>query len=74
MHVHHACENTRCVNPDHLEVRAPVKHIRDHSRKLTDVQLVVIRSSSEKGVVLAKAFGVSPATISAARLGRTFAD
>jgi len=29
-HVHHACRNTRCVNPDHLEILAPVEHRARH--------------------------------------------
>lgn len=73
-HVHHKCENTRCVNPDHLEARPPKKHIREHSRKLTDEQVAVILSSSAKGGVLATVFGVSQATISAVRRGRHYRD
>src|SRR3990167_4024674 len=27
-HVHHVCENTLCVRPDHLRVCTPLEHIR----------------------------------------------
>lgn len=30
MHVHHRCENKRCVNPEHLELMTPEEHGRLH--------------------------------------------
>jgi hypothetical protein len=71
-HVHHRCENSRCVNPAHLEARQPTRHLREHKRKLTDEQVAVIRSSSEPGKILASAFGVSQASISAIRKGNSY--
>jgi len=29
-HVHHQCENPRCINPAHLEAMTPGDHVRHH--------------------------------------------
>lgn len=31
MVVHHRCENPSCVRPDHLELKPPGVHLRDHA-------------------------------------------
>lgn len=30
-HVHHACENKRCVNPEHLSIVSPLQHAAEHA-------------------------------------------
>lgn len=30
-HIHHTCENKRCVNPDHLQLLTPRQHLRAHN-------------------------------------------
>lgn len=41
-------------------------------RKLTDADVATIRSSSERGTVLAARYGVSESTISSVRVGRRY--
>lgn len=35
LHLHHVCENRRCVNPDHMELLEPFEHHRLHEEKRT---------------------------------------
>lgn len=43
-------------------------------RKLTDDDVAAIRSSSERGTVLAARYGVSESTISSVRVGRRYKE
>ena len=76
--VRHKCKNKDCVNPEHLETGTQVDNEADKVRdgttnrgercgtaKLTNEQVADIRRRvGQKGVELAKEFGVSKATIS----------
>lgn len=35
--IHHKCENKKCCNPDHLEIRTISSHRLEHGNKYTDV-------------------------------------
>jgi hypothetical protein len=79
-HALHKCDNIICINPDHLYPGTPSQNTKDcidRRRRtqikngsenpmavLTEEQVLSIRSSSEKGVDLAKKYGVSQASIS----------
>lgn len=69
--LHHKCENRACINPEHLEPLTHTEHARISSyTKLTQEKADCIRRSSERTGMLAKQFGVSPATICDIRKGR----
>lgn len=70
--LHHKCENTLCVNPDHCE---PVTHRRNiyvsRQTKLTDEQVAEIRAlpASLSHAEIARRYGVTYPTISVIRRG-----
>lgn len=78
----HACDNTWCVNPDHLmpgtnnaNVRDKMLKGRHYLAKITFEQAQQIRrryDDGETGTVLAKEFGVSVATVSSIVVGRAW--
>lgn len=45
-HVHHKCETTGCVNPDHLEALTPAEHVRETIKSLRSKRKAIARSSS----------------------------
>lgn len=61
----HKCDNTLCVNPDHLYWGNQSKNYEDSFRrgkrffKLSSFQIQEIRTSNEKDGILAVKFGVS---------------
>jgi len=84
MQVLHRCNNTLCVNPEHLcagtqcdnlkqmfeEGREPdLKGEYNGQAKLNSTEIRKIRASTDAGISLAKRFHVSPATISMIRRG-----
>ena len=71
--IRHKCDNSRCINPQHLEIGTYVDNHRDmvergrHSYKLTDAQVKEIRSLYATGEIkqirLAERYGVTPTQI-----------
>jgi len=73
--VRHRCDNSICVNPDHLEIGSAGDNVRDSVRrgrisrgerrpaaKLTAAQVIAIRAQHAEGIpnrVIAEMFGVS---------------
>lgn len=86
LHVLHRCDVPRCINPTHLFLGTQVDNNADREAKgrtargeqtghakLTAVEVDEIRrrrAAGEKGVVLAREFGVRPTTICAIHKGR----
>lgn len=81
----HSCDNRRCVNPAHLRVGTHRENMLDRSTrgrqtrgervntaKLTEAQVLDIRSSTRLGTELARQYGVCPTQISCIRLGKTW--
>ena len=76
LHVLHACDNTCCVNPDHLSVGTHKENIQDmirkgrsirgvnrYSSKLTEDQVREIYASTATGKEIGKQYGVSSTTV-----------
>lgn len=85
MLLRHKCDNPSCVNPNHLEIGTTLDNIRDKmerkrgnngvkhgNAKLTDADVLAIRSSKEKGIKLAEHYGVSPSVISTIKSGKAW--
>lgn len=80
MQVCHHCDVRACVNPDHLFLGDHLDNARDRDRKgrrartgkLTDDQVLEVRSSEASPDELAKRFGVRPWTVILARAGVTY--
>ena len=72
LHVHHTCENTRCVNPDHMALVAPSSHARHHRASLSEEAVRSVRESTDRPSRLAQKFNVSASTICDIRAGRTW--
>lgn len=85
LRVLHSCDNPPCLRPDHLFTGTDADNVADMDSKgrryvlrgsengfskLTESEVVVIRSSIDSGVSLASQFDVSPSLISMVRLGK----
>jgi hypothetical protein len=81
----HTCDNPKCVRPLHLYAGSHSDNMRDrrergranmpygeshYNAKLSDDQVIAIRNSTDKGVDLARRFGVHTTTISQIRNGQ----
>ena len=77
MVVRHKCDNTLCINPEHLEIGTHQDNIKDKVErnrqskgekngrsKLTKEQVLQIRKDKRMGKEIAKDYNVSEATIS----------
>jgi hypothetical protein len=69
-HVHHTCQNRRCINPVHLAAVPPgvhyEMHAEDKGKKLTREDALEIRSlwtAREPVAAIAHRFGVSEGTV-----------
>lgn len=75
MKLDHLCQQTACVNPEHMEQVTHTENCRrGRATKLDEAAVRAIRASSEPVLDLAAAFGVSRATIYAIRSRRLWAE
>lgn len=82
LHVAHKCDNTSCINPDHLFIATPKENVRDRiskgrtagprNRKLTDMQALRVRQSPLSSRKMAANLGVSHSTILEIRRGNRY--
>lgn len=83
LQVCHSCDNTICCNPDHLflgtiqentqdslEKGRRARGTKNSQNKLTELQALEIRASTESGVVLGVRYGVSRTQISNIKRGK----
>lgn len=75
LHLHHLCNVTNCINPDHLE---PVTRSKNNqarrSTRLNPEKVRAIRASTERAGVLAERYEVTTNTVYAVRTRRVWTD
>lgn len=77
-HIHHLCNNTHCVNVDHLEALDPARHRRTQAgRKLSSSNVAEIKARLRSGAdapTLAREHGVTREAIYAIQKGHIYSD
>lgn len=78
----HTCDNSRCVNPSHLEEGTSKQNAQDRSRtgrwfgagrgKLSPEQVLALRASIDTQIVLARRYGISQTSVSVIRSGKAY--
>jgi hypothetical protein len=76
-HVHHECENKRCVNPNHLVAMTPRDHRWRHAEKLTrdaarEIRTRLVDAPRGTGRALAREFGISEQQVSCIKHNTTW--
>jgi len=66
MHVHHHCEQKRCVNPDHLEALTQLAHRRFHMKISMEMREEIRRASGSTRQIALR-FGVSKSHVALIR-------
>lgn len=74
LHVLHRCDNTRCVNPDHLKLGTNADNIEDAVRRgsrsrLSDDEVRAIRASADPHPDIAAKYGITRSTVSKIKRG-----
>jgi hypothetical protein len=81
----HKCDNRKCVNPSHLYLGTHEQNMRDKAErgnqergvdhpaaKLTEQDVMDIRTSQDSNDVLARCYGINGGTVSRIRSGKTW--
>ena len=72
--INHTCGNKSCLNIEHMELitRCDIKQPRPATTRLTELEVKIIRQSTNRVSSLAKYFNVSVQTIYNIRKGKSW--